>query len=57
MARQGFESAAFKLLTEPWGDGYVMTVSINFRWRRVFFDAAGRVTHVRHTDNPVAPSA
>jgi hypothetical protein len=51
MAQQGFESSALKLLTEPHGDGYVMTISINHRRRRVFFDAAGRVTHVRGSDN------
>ena len=47
MAQQGFEDSGFKLLTEPHGDGYVMTINIGFHRRRVFFDAAGRVTHVR----------
>ena len=52
MAQQGFDSNALKLLTEPHGDGYVMTISINHRRRwRVFFDAAGRITHVRGADN------
>lgn len=51
MAQQGFDSNALKLLTEPHGDGYVMTISINYRRRRVFFDAAGRITHVRGADN------
>lgn len=52
MAPQGFRFADVELTTEPHGDGYVMEIRINWERRRVFFDAAGRVTHVRRADNP-----
>lgn len=47
MAEQGYSQSGFELTTEPWGDGYTMTVGFIGHRQRVFFDAAGRVTHIR----------
>jgi hypothetical protein len=54
MAQQGMSSDSFELHTTAWGsDGYVMEIRICGERRRVFFDAAGRVTHVRVVDIPL----
>jgi hypothetical protein len=48
MAKQGYKAADFELKTQPWGDGYVMIIEMGATYRRVFFDSAGRVTHIRN---------
>lgn len=46
MAEQFFRYADFEIETKPHNQGYVATIKLGFKTRRVFFDPAGRVTHV-----------
>lgn len=55
IAEQYFRYADFELDTKPYNDGYVMTIYIGLKRRRVFFDAAGRVTHVASLNDPSQP--
>ena len=52
MAEQYFRYADFEMETKPHNDGYVLTVKMGFKTRRVFFDPAGRVTHVLNLNDP-----
>lgn len=54
MAEQYFRYADFEMETKPHNDGYVLTVKMGFKTRRVFFDPAGRVTHVLNLNDPAA---
>lgn len=52
MAEQYFGYNDFEVDTKPHNDGYVMTIKLGFKTRRVFFDPAGRITHVRNMNDP-----
>jgi hypothetical protein len=56
MAEQYFRYSDFELETKPHNDGYVLTVKLGFKTRRVFFDPAGRVTHVLNLNAPEPPA-
>jgi uncharacterized glyoxalase superfamily protein PhnB len=47
IAEQGYSESGFELTVAPWGDGYAMVVGHVGHRQRVYFDAAGRVTHIR----------
>ena len=49
MADQYFLDGDVEIDTRPHNDGYVMTFRLDYRTRRVFFDPAGRITHIRLT--------
>jgi hypothetical protein len=46
MAEQYFLDGDVEVNTWPYNDGYVLIVKIGSESRRVFFDPAGRITHV-----------
>ena len=54
IAEQMFRYADFELATERYNDGYVMVIKLGFKTRRVFFDPAGRVTHVLNLNAPTS---
>ena len=52
IAEQYYRYRDFEIETKPLNDGYVLTIRLGFKTRRVFFDPAGRITHVRNTYVP-----
>jgi hypothetical protein len=47
IADQYFLDGDVEIATKPYNDGYVMVVTVCGMTQRVFFDPAGRITHVR----------
>lgn len=52
IAEQFFRYNDFEIETRPHNDGYVATIRMGFKTRRVFFDPAGRITHVMNLNEP-----
>lgn len=56
IAEQYFRYADFEIETRPHGDAFVAIIRCGFRTRRVYFDTAGRVMHVKSPfDTKVVP--
>ena len=47
MAEQYYRHGDDEVRTKPNDDGYVMLLQLGSESRRVFFDPAGRITHIR----------